>query len=94
MAAQRVKVRALARLSSSIFGSWGLAVLVKAVYDLFAGEPEANLYSPAKWDFVTREQWLRYGGFELAYALACLGAAWALWKYSGLLPETAERRTV
>lgn len=55
------------------------------------GEPEANLYSPVKWQFVTREQWLRYSGFELTYGLACLGLAVLLWRYSRFLPEWIQR---
>ena len=88
---EKLKIRGLARLSAAIFGVWGAAVALKALYDLFAGEPEANLYAPEKWAFVTREQWLRYGGFELAYGLACLGLAWALVKYARFLPEVVER---
>jgi hypothetical protein len=61
------------------------------MYDLFVGEPEANLYSPQKWQFVTQEQWLRYGGFELAYGLSCLALAGLLWRYSRFLPEFVER---
>lgn len=64
---------------------------LKALYDLFIGEPEANLYSPEKWAFVTEEQWLRYGGFELAYGLACLGLAWTVWRYARFLPDVVSR---
>lgn len=65
---------------------------LKALYDLFAGEPEANLYSAYKWQFVTQEQWLRYAGFELTYGLALLALAWALKSYARLLPEWVERK--
>lgn len=63
----------------------------KGLYDLFVGEPEANLYSLEKWQFVTQEQWLRYGGFELVYGLALLGLGLAIRKYSRFLPESVER---
>jgi hypothetical protein len=78
-------------MAGLLFFSWGLVTALKGLYDLFVGEPEANLYSAQKWQFVTQEQWLRYGGFELCYGLACLGLAWALWKYSRFLPEIIER---
>ena len=45
-----------------------------------------------KWQFVTQEQWLRYGGFELAYGPACLGIGYYLWRYSKFLPEVIERK--
>lgn len=63
----------------------------KGLYDLFVGEPEANLYSVEKWEFVSQEQWLRYGGFELVYGLALIALAVVLRKYSRFLPETIER---
>ena len=88
---EKVRIRGLARLGGSLLGAWGAVVTAKAVYDLFLGEPEANLYSPRPWDFVTQEQWLRYAGFELAYGLACLGLAWYAWNYARFLPEVVER---
>ncbi len=88
---ETVKIRGLARIVSVFFSLWGAAVFGKAVYDLFWGEPEANLYAPEKWAFVTQAQWLRYAGFELCYGLACLGLAWAAWSYARLLPETIAR---
>ncbi|MFA6092202.1 MAG: hypothetical protein WCU88_01445 [Elusimicrobiota bacterium] len=91
MARESIKVRGLARIPAVLLSGWGGLVALKALYDLFAGEPEANLYAPSPWAFVTREQWLRYGGFELAYGLACLALAGYLWKYSCLLPETLDR---
>ncbi|MDE2291306.1 MAG: hypothetical protein KGL53_04420 [Elusimicrobia bacterium] len=64
----------------------------KGAYDLLlGGQPEANLYSPAPWQFVTRAQWHRYAGFELLYGLACLGVAVALWRYARFLPDWVER---
>lgn len=88
---ETIKVRGLARLSAAMFAAWGALVALKGLYDLFIGEPEANLYAPAKWAFVTQEQWLRYGGFELAYGLACLGVAAYLRNFAGFLPETIQR---
>lgn len=90
-AVETVKIRGLARVAAWFFGLWGAVVLAKSLYDLFVGEPEANLYAPAPWAFVTREQWLRYGGFELAYALGCLAVAWYLVRFSRFLPETVQR---
>ena len=89
---EKIKIRGLAHISSALLGAWGAAVALKSIYDLFLGEPEANRYAPYKWAFVTEEQWLRYGGFELAYGMACLGLAWAVWRYARFLPEVVERR--
>ena len=88
---EKIKVRGLPRIAGTLLGVWGGVVGIKALYDLFIGEPEANLYSPEKWQFVTQEQWLRYGGFELAYGLCCLALGWLLWRYSRFLPEHVER---
>ncbi len=91
MVKERIKIAGLARLAAWIFGVWGGVAAAKGLYDLFAGEPESNLFSPRRWDFVTQEQWLRYGGFELAYGLALLGLAWYCLEFSRFLPETIER---
>jgi hypothetical protein len=88
---ETIKIRGLARLTSAIFAVWGGLIAFKGFWDLFGGEPEANLYAPAKWAFVTQEQWLRYAGFELAYGAACLGAAWYSWRWGSRLPETIQR---
>ncbi|MBI5624570.1 MAG: hypothetical protein HY924_12395 [Elusimicrobia bacterium] len=88
---ERIKIRGLGRLAAAIFIGWGGLTALKGLYDLFIGEPEANLYAPAPWAFVTREAWLRYGGFELAYGLACLALGWAVLRYLRFLPETVER---
>lgn len=90
-ATEKVKIRGLALIAAGILGVWGALVSGKALYDLFVGEPEANLYSAEKWQFVTQAQWLRYGGFELAYGLACLALAWAALRYARFLPEVVER---
>lgn len=89
---EKIKIRGLPRIAAAILGAWGALVFLKALYDLFVGEPEANLYSPEKWQFVTQEQWLRYGGFELAYGGACLALAWLLLRYARFLPEHVERK--
>ena len=88
---EKIKIRGLAQLSSWILGGWGALVAVKGVYDLLWGEPEANLYAPAKWAFVTREQWLRYAGFELVYGLCLLALALSLRRYARFLPEWVSR---
>lgn len=88
---EKIKIRGLALIASRVFAVWGGIVGLKALYDLFVGEPEANLYSPEKWQFVTREQWLRYGGFELAYGLSLLALALFLRRYGAFLPEHVER---
>jgi len=90
-ATEKVKIRGLAYVVASILGAWGTLVSLKAVYDLSVGEPEANLYSADKWQFVTEEQWLRYAGFELAYGAALLALAWAVYKYARFLPVWLER---
>ncbi len=88
---ERVKVRGLALLLANLFLGWGVLVGAKSLYDLFVGEPEANAYSVKPWTYVTRKQWMRYGGFELAYALSCLGLSVAIRRYSRFLPEAADR---
>lgn len=88
---ETIKIRGLARLASAIFAGWGGLVCLKGLWDLFLGEPEANLYAPARWAFVTQEQWLRYAGFELAYGAACLALAWYCRRWGARLPETIER---
>jgi len=90
---RRIRVRGLAVLAAWIFGLWGALVSCKGLYDLFWGVPEANAYSPQPWGFVTREAWLRYGGFELSYGICCLALAWYLVRYSRFLPESIERET-
>lgn len=91
IATEKVKIRGLARLSACLFGFWGAVVAPKGVYDLLGGEPEANIYAPRPWAFVTREQWLRYAGFEFVYGLCCLALAVCLWRYARFLPESISR---
>lgn len=89
---ETVKIRGLVRLSTWMFGIWGIAVFLKGFYDLLGGQPEANLYAPAPWMFVTRPQWLRYAAFEACYGTVCLLLAWTLMQYSLFLPETIRRK--
>ncbi|HEX4047222.1 MAG TPA: hypothetical protein VH309_05285 [Elusimicrobiota bacterium] len=90
-ALETIKIRGLARLAAAIFAAWGGLVLFKGVWDLVGGEPEANLYAPQKWLFVTEAQWLRYSGFELAYGLACVALGWYCLRWARRLPETVSR---
>ncbi len=90
--AQSIYIRPLAHLARNIFGAWGFIVVIKALYDLFWGTPEANLYSAKPWQFVTLEQWTRYAGFELSYGLSCLALAWIISRYARFLPETFRRQ--
>ncbi len=73
------------------FFIWGGLVLLKGLWDCFGGQPEANSFSSRPWEFVTREQWLRYAGFELAYGLACLAVGWASRVFARRLPEWVEK---
>lgn len=91
MASRKVKIRGLARLMAGLFAVWGACVAPKGLYDLVLGEPEANLYSPVPWQFVTREQWQRYAGFEFVYGAVCLALAVALLRYARHLPEWVVR---
>ena len=88
---ETIKIRGLARLAAAIFAGWGGLVALKGLWDLFAGEPEANLYAPAPWAFVTQAQWLRWAGFELCYGLALVGLAWYCLRWGRRLPETISR---
>jgi hypothetical protein len=80
----------LARLTGWIFLAWGALILLKGLWDCFGGQPEANAFSPEPWRFVTRDEWLRYAGFELTYGLACLAIGHLAWRYAGRLPEWVE----
>jgi hypothetical protein len=88
---ETVKIRGLARLTAAIFAGWGGLVAFRGAWDAFAGEPEANLYAPEKWMFVTQAQWMRYAGFELAYGMACLFLALYCARWARRLPETVQR---
>jgi hypothetical protein len=91
MATERVAVRGLARMAGWMAVPWGALLALKGLYDAFFGEPEANFYAPKPWAFVTRDQWLRWAGFELAYGLACLALGFAAWEYAKRLPEFVVR---
>lgn len=88
---ETIKIRGLARLAAAMFAGWGGLAAFKGVYDLLGGEPEANLYAPRAWAFVSRAQWTRYALFELVYGLACLALAWYCLRWSRRLPETISR---
>ena len=91
---EKIKIRGLVICSGWIFLTWGLIVSAKGFWDSFFGEPEANLYSPHKWEFITKSQWLNWAGFEIAYGIACLLLAYALLEYSKELPEYVERNNI
>ncbi len=88
---ETVYLAPLARLTASIFAIWGLLIALKALYDLFWGTPEANLYSARPWQFISLPQWMRYSGFELSYGIACVALAAGIRAYSNFLPETRLR---
>ena len=88
---ETVKIKGLARLAAAILAGWGGLIFSKGAWDLLAGEPEANLYAPHRWAFVTESQWFRWAGFELAYGLACAGLGWYCLRWSRRLPETVSR---
>ena len=88
---QKVAIAGLGRLAAWIFWVWGAVVLGKGFFDCFLGEPEANLFSVVPWTIVTREQWLRYGGFEIVFGVACLGMGFVLRAYAQRLPLWVER---
>jgi hypothetical protein len=91
---EKIKIRGLVRSAGWLFIIWGAVVTAKGFWDAFFGEPESNLYSPEKWEFITRHQWLTWSGFEITYGLACMGIALLLWRYAVRLPEYRERPTV
>ncbi|MBI4060850.1 MAG: hypothetical protein HY403_05410 [Elusimicrobia bacterium] len=89
---ETIKIRGLARLAAAIFAGWSGLAAFKGVYDLLGGEPEANLYAPKAWAFVTRAQWTRFALFELAYGLSCVALSWYCLRWSRRLPETIQRQ--
>jgi len=88
---EKIKVRGLVRIAGWIFICWGAVAALKGFWDAFLGEPEANLYSPKPWEFISRNQWFTWAGFEITYGLACIAIAFLLWKYAVRLPEYMER---
>jgi len=89
---EKIKIRGLVFSAGWIFLAWGLLVAAKGFWDSFLGEPEANLFSPQKWEFVTKSQWLNWAGFEIAYGLACAALALVLRAYALQVPEYIERK--
>ncbi len=88
---EKIKIRGLVEIAGRIFTVWGALIVFLGFYHSFFGEPEANFYSPAKWEFVTQEQWLRWSGFEIAYGLACAGIGILCKEFAKRLPEWVER---
>ncbi|MFH1380286.1 MAG: hypothetical protein ABII23_08420 [bacterium] len=84
---EKILIRGLVRCAGWIFLIWGVVVVLKGMFDSFFGEPEANYFSPAKWDFVSKEQWLRFAGFEIFYGIACVTTAYLLRRYAARMPE-------
>lgn len=88
---EKIRIRGLVVIAGRLFMLWGAAVALAGLYHAFWGEPEANFYSFSKWEFVTRAEWLRWSGFEIAYGLACLGLGLACLEFSKRVPEWVER---
>ncbi len=91
MAYKKTAIRGLASLASVIFFAWGALIVLKGVWDVCGGQPEANFFSPQPWEFVTREQWFRYAGFEIIYGVTCLALGWYIRRVGKHLPEWIER---
>ncbi len=88
---EKIKIRGLVVIAGWIFAVWGTLLAALGLYHCFFGEPEANYYSLTPWEFVTRDQWLRWSGFEMAYGLACAGIGFLCWEYAKYLPEWISR---
>jgi hypothetical protein len=84
---EKIKIRGLVFSAGWIFLAWGLIVTAKGFWDSFLGEPEANLYSAHKWEFITKTQWFNWSGFEIAYGLSCVMLALVLRAYAQRVPE-------
>jgi hypothetical protein len=84
----KIKIRGLFRIAGWILVGWGSGMSFLGLVHAFFGEPEANIYSLEKWQFVTQEQWLRWSGFEMTYGLACIGIALVVWELAKRFPET------
>lgn len=89
---EKIKIRGLVVAAGLIFFVWGTLISIKGFYDAFWGEPEANMYSPSKWDFISQHQWFTWSGFEVAYGLACVCTAFLLHEYARRIPEYIERK--
>jgi hypothetical protein len=88
---EKIKIRGLFQSAGWIFFIWGSIVAVKGAYDVFWGEPEANYFSAAKWEFVSRQQWYTWSGFEISYGLACIGVAYLLRTVARRVPVVIAR---
>jgi hypothetical protein len=88
---EKIKIRGLVHISGRIFFVWGVFVGLKGFWDAFIGEPEANFFSPHKWEFVTKQQWFTWSGFEVAYGAASILAALVLFYYAKRLPDFVKR---
>jgi hypothetical protein len=89
---EKIKIRGLLHAAGWIFLVWGLTAALKGLWDFRFGEPEANLYSAHKWEFVTKAQWLKWAVFEMIYGVSCALIALALKEYSKRVPEYIERK--
>lgn len=69
----KAELRGLLHIAGWTLIGWGSLAALLGIGHAFFGEPEANYFSPEKWQFVTQEQWLRWSGFEVTYGLACIG---------------------
>lgn len=88
---EKIKIQGLFNSAGWILFCWGIILIIKGFWDTFIGEPEANLYSSVKWDFISQKQWLTWASFEITYGLACSASAYILWKYAQRLPIYIER---
>lgn len=91
---EKIKIRGLVQGGGVLLGLWGVVVALKGAYDLAWGEPEANFFSPRPWEFITRERWLNWAGFEVIYGAACVGLALLAWRYAAFVPAVIERHEV
>ncbi len=88
---EKVAVAGLARLAAGMMWAAGGLVGAKGAWDCFAGQPEAQYFSPRPWMFVNQAQWARFAGFELTFGLSCVALGWGIWVYSLRLPAWRER---
>jgi hypothetical protein len=89
---EKIKIRGLAVCAGWIFAVFGIIVALKGFWDVFFGEPEANYFSQSKWEFVSRQQWFTWSGFEITYGVSCIAIAYLLIRYAQRLPEYIERK--
>ncbi|MFA5857690.1 MAG: hypothetical protein WC955_01335 [Elusimicrobiota bacterium] len=84
---KKYKLRGLVSIAGWIILVFGLMVITDGVYDMFWGEPESNMFSFYKWQFVSLQQWANYARFELIYGLCCVLITAYLWGLSKKVPE-------